>query len=601
MYKVKFSLRLLLIFISIILLVSCAPQLPGVEKEPDTLEGLLDGLDELEPIEFMAEAFRRLILRSPETVTDIGLASLYGVRNVELDSYDQAELLLTQSFEASLLELAEDIDQDKLTEDVRLDLRIFIWYLQGRVALHPYPWFPFPLLNTKGFLTDQYVYLLMVQQPLQDETDVEDYLSRLEAIGGQVDGIIAFLEGQRAAGIRIPYDVYTEVMEEMGAHRWQVGSKTPFIKVLAVRLQNMTGVSEEQRQAYYDRGIEIANRVIIPAFEHLMDALYKMAENTTISPSFVEQPEGTPYYQVLLNKITTLERTPDQWYTFGLVEVARLGEEVRLAAAEAGYDPNLSLHEIFREVTVDRNYALGLDIFVTLRSLLIDIEAAMDGAFENDIENDLVMVPVFEGGFYEPAALDGSRQAAFYAGFTGRAAHFGMPTQVYHETFPGRHFQASVMQSLDLPLFRKALHFPVYDEGWALYAERLAFEMGMYADDPNTNLGRLQHELLAAAQIVVDTGIHAFGWDSQEAARYLVEAVGIDRSEANDLVLLLVAQPGQSLAAYAGYAFIRDLREETEDTLGVDFDLKAFHTAVLSSGSLPLSLLAEQVRVEMGF
>jgi uncharacterized protein (DUF885 family) len=509
--------------------------------------------------------------------------------------------MLTQSFEAALLEMAQGIDQADLSEDLRLDLQTFIWYLEGRVARHPYQWFPFPLLDAKGFLTDQYVYLLMVQQPMQREADVEDYLSRLEAIGGQIDEIIAYLEGQREAGVRIPYDVYAAVMEEMGAHRWQVGRKTPFIKVLAVRLQNMTELSEEQRQDYYDLGIEIADRVILPAFERLMDKLYTLAEDTTASPGLGGQPDGAAYYQALLNQVTTLTRTPEDWHAFGLAEVARLEEEVRQAAVQESYDAGLPLQELFREATVDRNYALGLEIFVSLRSLLIDIETEMNSAFDLTIENDLVMVPVFEGGFYEPAALDGSRRAAFYAGFAGRAAHFDMPTQVYHETFPGRHFQASIVQELDLPLFRKAMHFPVYDEGWALYAERLAYEMGMYADDPNANLGRLQQELLAAAQIVVDTGIHAMGWDAQQAARYLVAAAGVDRLEANEIVLLQIAQPGESLAAYAGYAFIQNLRENAEMALGMDFDLKAFHTAVLSGGSLPLPLLAEQVRQRLGF
>lgn len=593
--------RLLYLFLILTLSVGCAPAVSTPEKEPGTLGSLLEGLAELDPVEFMDEAFRRLVLRSPESVTAIGLADLYGVRNDDLDSYELSELLLTQSFEAALLKMAQDIDQDDLTKEVRLDLQTFIWYLNGRIALHPYQWFSFPFLDQKGFLTDQYVYLLMVQQPLLDEEDAEDYLSRLEAIGGQIDGIIGYLEGQREAGIKIPYDLYTKVMEEMGAHHWQVGRKTPFISVLAVRLQNMTGVSQEQRQAYYDRGSEIADQVILPAFERLMATLYTLAKDTTSAPGLVTQPDGADYYQALLTQITTLDRTPDQWHAYGLAEVAGVTEEVRRTAQDAGYDAGLSLQEIFREATVDRNYALGLDIIVTLRSLLIDIEMAMDSAFEIEIENDLVMVPVFEGGFYEPAALDGSRRAAFYAGFVGRAAHFEMPTQVYHETFPGRHFQASVVQNLDLPLFRKALHFPVYDEGWALYAERLAFEMGMYADDPNANLGRLQHELLAAAQVVADTGINALGWDAQQAAVYLVGATGIGRLEANELVLLLIAQPGQSTAAYAGYAFIRDLREDAQNALGENFDLKDFHTAVLSGGSLPLPSLAEQVREELRF
>ncbi len=123
----------------------------------------------------------------------------------------------------------------------------------------------------------------------------------------------------------------------------------------------------------------------------------------------------------------------------------------------------------------------------------------------------------------------------------------------------------------------------------------------MYVDEPNTNLARLQQELIAAAQVVVDVGLHSLGWDMPTAARFLVEHAGMDRSEANELVLVQIAQPGQALAAYAGYAFIRDLRTQAEAALGADFDLKDFHAAVLNGGSLPLPLLEEQVRKELGY
>ncbi len=148
--------------------------------ESITLDDLLDGLDALSPEDFMEEAYRRLVLRAPQTVTEVGLAGFYDARNAALDSYDLQDLLLTQAFEVELLALARDIDQAKLDEDVQFDLQTFIWYLEDRVALHPYQWRPFPLWNELGSLTDQLVYLLMVQQPVTDESDIEDYLARLE-------------------------------------------------------------------------------------------------------------------------------------------------------------------------------------------------------------------------------------------------------------------------------------------------------------------------------------------------------------------------------------------------------------------------------------
>jgi len=602
MAKRQFERHVLLVLILLTGYLSGCQRSPAASlPESDTLEALLDGLAPLSPEEFMAEAFHRLALRSPQMMTEVGLAGFYDVRNTALDRYDLQERLLTQAFEAELLALAQGINPSGLETDEQFDLRVFTRYLEGQVALHPYQWLPFPLWNEKGGLTDQLVYLLMAQQPFEDEGDVEDYLGRLEAIGPQVDEIVAYLHGRQAAGVQIPYELYSEVMKEIGAHRWQVGRKTPFVSVLAARLYNLEGLSPDEMGDYYDRGGEIADRVILPAFDRLMDALYELASATTEQVGLHHQPDGEAYYSVLVNQVTTLERIPEEWVRLGEEDLKELDGAVRQLAAEAGYDPGETLQEIFRLAKVDQEYVLGLDIFVALRGLLMEAETAIAAAFDLEIDKDLVMVPVYRGAFFEPAALDGSRRAAFYAGFTGQDALFDMPTRVYHETFPGRYTQSAVVLGSDLPLFRKALHFPAYDQGWALYAEYLAWEMGMLAEDPNADLARLQREMIATAQVVVDVGLHTLGWDVPTAARYLVEKAGIDRSEANDRVLVQIAQPGQALAAYAGYAFIRDLRGQAEDSLGEAFDLKAFHTAVLNSGSLPLSLLAEQVREELDF
>ena len=571
-----------------------------VPPETETLETLLAGLGELKADAFMAEAYRRWVLRFPQTVTALGLAGLYEVENNELNNFDLDSILLTQSFEVALYRQAQSYDLDLLPDDTAFNMRVFDYFLESRIAEHPFRWFGFPFLNQIGYLSDQLTYLLMAQHPFRNEADVDDFLSRLTAIGPQIDELIAYMEKRQEEGIQTPYLLYAEVMEEMGGHDWEVGWKTPFITVLAVRLQSLEDISHEKRESYYERGGEIADEVILPAFERLMTALYGMAGDTSEAIGLSAQPQGAEAYQTLLDGITTLNLPAADLFTFGEARVAALGESIRLAAVEGGYDATLPLQEIFRQAKVDRDYALGLDIFVTLRNLMLDAELEVNEVFETLIENDLVMVPVFEGGFYEPAALDGSRRAAFYGAFSGQEAHFGIPTRVYHETFPGRHYQASVIQSSDLPLFRKAMRFPAFDEGWALYAEYLVWEMGLYDDDPNANLGRLQSELIAGARMVVDVGIHTMGWTAQEAARYLVEYAGVDRVAANEMVLLQIAQPVEAVAGYMGYDFICNLRDIAESRLGEAFDLKAFHTAVLSNGSLPLLLLEEQVWNTLG-
>ncbi len=587
--------RIFLALTLVIVLAGCRQAPVASDPGSETLADLMDGLRDLPAEDFMEEAFKRLILRHPEDMTRLGLAGLYGARYNQLAQYDMDSVLLTQSFEAALLEQANAYNRDALSAETQLNLDVFIWYLKDRVDGHPYQWFDCFLLNETGFLVDQYIYLLLVAQPFQTEADVQDYLARLSAIGVQVDQIIDYMKAQEGAGIHLPYPLYVSVMEDLGAHRWQVGRKTPFIQVLSIRLRSFEGISSEKAQSYFATASETADEVILPAFERLMSYLYSRADTTSESIGLSSQPNGVDYYRYRLGLMSTLNWTAEEIHAFGLSEVAALGDLVRTEAETLGYDASLPLQEIFRQATVDRSYALGLDILVTLRVLLMDVEEEMDSAFYDELDDDLVMVPVFEGGFYVPAALDGSRRAAFYADFTGREAHFDMPTQVYHETYPGRHYLYSVINSSDLPLYRKAIHFDAFDRGWAQYAAYLAWEMGLYEDDPNANLGRLQVQLLRAAQLVVDTGIHTMGWDAQEAARYLVDYAGITRPEANQIVLVQMAQPGTAVSSYLGFAFILDLRRQAEVELGTDFDLRAFHQAVLDAGSLPLPLLEAQI------
>jgi len=588
----KLGATLLILFLGV---SGCAPGVQTPENQPASLESLLSGLSDLPPEAFIEAGYQKLLLRSPETVTAVGLAEIYQTRNDSLDSYALEDYLLNQVLELALLDQAKSYDRAGLPEAVDFNLQLLIWLLEDRVAQHPYRWHHFPLYNQQGFLTDQYLYLLMVMQPFKDREDVEDMLSRLDAIGGQVNQIADFLQYQHEQGVRLPYDLYAAVMTEMGAHRWQVGTKTPFVRVLAVRLSSLGSLSHEDRQVYYEQGGEITEEAILPAFDRLMTMLYDLADATTPMIGASSQPEGEAYYQTRLDHFTSLDLSAEEIHALGLAEVERLQAEVRDAATEIGFDADLPLQEVFRQATVSRNYALGLDILVTLRALLMEAEGEVETIVERSLEDDLAMTPVFEGGFYEPAALDDSRRAVFYAGFTGREAHFDMRTQVYRETYPGRHLQLSMVQEADLSTFRKALRTPAFDEGWAHYAETLAWEMGLYADDPNANLGRLQQALIQAAQLVVDTGIHAYGWTAEEAARYLVEAAGIDRPEANDLVLLQIAQPGAAVSAVVGADFIMALREKTQADLGEDFDLRAFHTLLLSGGSLPLPFLEERV------
>jgi uncharacterized protein (DUF885 family) len=202
------------------------------------------------------------------------------------------------------------------------------------------------------------------------------------------------------------------------------------------------------------------------------------------------------------------------------------------------------------------------------------------------------------GAYYQAAALDGSRPGTFFANL--RDVHemptWGMKTLAYHEGIPGHHFQIATAQGLEgLPMIRQQPIYTAYVEGWALYAERLMAEIGMYEDDPWGDLGRLQAEMYRAVRLVVDTGIHAKGWTREAAIEYMLQATGMAESEVVSEIERYMALPGQACAYKVGQLKILELREQTRARLGSAFDLKAFHTIVLENGAVPLTVLERVV------
>ena len=170
-----------------------------------------------------------------------------------------------------------------------------------------------------------------------------------------------------------------------------------------------------------------------------------------------------------------------------------------------------------------------------------------------------------------------------------------MPTLAYHEAVPGHHFQIAIAQELDIPTFRQDSHFTAYTEGWALYAEYLAWELGFYEDDPFGNLGRLQAEMFRAVRLVVDTGIHEKGWTFEQAVAYMQQHTGQTRGMVEYQIARYIVWPGQAVSYKIGMLKIMELRHKAMDALGDNFDIRTFHNVILGDGAVPLSILEEIV------
>jgi uncharacterized protein (DUF885 family) len=246
-------------------------------------------------------------------------------------------------------------------------------------------------------------------------------------------------------------------------------------------------------------------------------------------------------------------------------------------------------------VARDGGIVSGSAVAETYEAIIRKADARLDAAFDLRPRAEVIVVAEGEGAYYVSGSLDGSRPGVFHAPGGGSEARYSMPTLAYHEAVPGHHFQIALAQESDLPLFRNVIGFTGYAEGWALYAEHLAYELGWYDDDPYGNLGRLQDQAFRAARLVVDTGLHAKGWSFDQAHEFMVENVGRDPGYLQFEVSRYVTWPGQATAYMVGMLKIMELRQEAMDRLGDRFDLKAFHQVVLRNGSMPLEVLERVV------
>ncbi|MEO0811860.1 MAG: DUF885 domain-containing protein, partial [Myxococcota bacterium] len=321
-------------------------------------------------------------------------------------------------------------------------------------------------------------------------------------------------------------------------------------------------------------------------------------------------PDGEKFYDLCLWQQTTTRTSADAIHKRGLEEVDRIQGEMLKILEEQGYEIEDGFAAAMEQLSADeKHYFEDSDagreaILERYRALIEEIEGKLEPWFRrrHKATVEVKRVPEFRektapGAYYNGPSLDGEEPGRFYANLYDMKAtpRWGMRTLAYHEAVPGHHLQVSVNAELEgVPTFRRILPFTAFSEGWALYAERLAWEMGLESD-PLDNLGRLQAELFRAVRLVVDTGIHRFKWSREKSIEYMVANLGNAPSDAEAEIERYIVNPGQATAYKVGMDFILGLRDKAKSKLGDAFDIRDFHDAVLENGSVPLSILEAQI------
>ncbi|HRC86042.1 MAG TPA: DUF885 domain-containing protein, partial [Thermoanaerobaculia bacterium] len=430
----------------------------------------------------------------------------------------------------------------------------------------------------------------------------ENYLSRLAALPAYFEQETALLEEGLKAGFTPPQAVFAGFESTITPHIVDDAKKSAFYKPFESFADTFPKAAASRLEA---RGRQLILEAVVPAYRRFLDFIthrYIPGARTTIGAS--ELPRGQDYYRYLVRHFTTLEVTPEQVHQLGLEEVARIRAEMQQVIASVGFQGSFA--EFLHFLRTDpRFYAKTPDQLLKEASF---IAKKMDGKLPSlfgrlprqpygvePVPADLA--PKYTGGRYVEAPLDGKRAGTYWVNTYALESRplYTLEALTLHEAVPGHHLQISLQKELTgLPDFRRFAYVNAFGEGWGLYSEHLGLEAGFYTD-PYSNFGRLTYEMWRACRLVVDTGLHAMGWSRQQAMDYLAGNTALSLHEVETETDRYISWPGQALSYKMGELKIRELRKKAEAELGPNFDLRAFHDAVLANGTVPLTVLEDQI------
>jgi uncharacterized protein (DUF885 family) len=565
-----------------------ATALPAVT--PTAAEAdLLSGLEGLDIETFFEKAFTRWVVRDPENLTSLGLADLYGVGDGDLTDISDAYLRQTQALESGTLELLRRYDRTAFTADQVLNADLYDWYLDDLVRGHPFMYDDYPLNPIVTSVHYNLYMLFTAYQPLNNRQDAQDYLARLSQVGMKIDDLIDGLRRREQRGVILPGFIIPYVRSEIEAVAQAAPSAHPYYTAFQERL---TGVPASERDTLSAQVKDQIASTVLPAYRLLSDYLGELKSIASNTVGVWQFPDGEAYYAQCLQHHTTTGLSADEIHELGKQHVERVQAEMRTLFASLGYPAQESIQQLYKRLTEDGGVYTGQAAVAAFEQAIQGAADYLPRAFDQLPRAGVEVVGGPAGNYYMPASYDGSRPGLFYANTAVEIPKFGVKTLAYHETDPGHHLQTSLaMEQGGLPAFRHGMASNAYTEGWGLYAERLMAELGAYDGDPQGDLGRLQMEAYRAARLVVDTGIHAMRWTFDQAREYFAAASGLPTGSGGEEITRYCVWPGQATSYFIGYLKLLELRQKAQDALGDQFDLAAFHHAVLANGSVPLTLL----------
>lgn len=553
---------------------------------------------------------------SPEQATRLGLDS--GARAAlrgKLSDTSAAGMARDLARSKAQARQLASIDRKSLSANARLDYDVVAYQLDRAVGGEKFGYgetagryAPYVLSQLTGSYRETPDFLDS-QHRVKDAADADAYLARLEAFPIAMDGELARQQADAARGVFAPDYILDTTLKMQASLRDQPAAQTVLVASFAKKLAAAGLPPERAAQAE-----KIVTDKVFPALDRQRALVQALRAKASHDAGVWRLPDGEAFYAAAAEAATTTALTGDEIHRIGLDQVAEISARIDTILKGEGMSQgsvgdrlvalNQRPDQLFPNTDPGREALLA-----QLNTQIIAMQKRLGEAFSTvpKAPVEVRRVPVTiqagaPGGYYQNASLDGSRPAIYYINLrdTFDRPKFGLATLTHHEAVPGHHLQVSVaLESESIPMIRRRGGYSGYSEGWALYSEQLADEMGMYAGDPLGQVGYLQSLLFRATRLVVDSGMHAKRWSREKATDYLIATTGIARGRSQGEIDRYTVWPGQACSYKIGHTVWNELREEVKRKQGAQFDIKAFHD-VLTLGAMPLDILKQAVRQRAG-
>jgi len=552
---------------------------------------------------FFESVFQRDLARSPSAQSAMGVkGGQAGWPDVSQHRADE-DVRLARGDLAAL----RRFDRRALTPQARLSYDLFAYDAEEAIERHRWRGHHYPVCQMRGPQRD-IPQTLINNHAIADRADAEAYVARLHAVAPYLAAVVAGLERQAANGVAPPAFSIPLVIGNceklISGAPFQPGAPdSPILADFRGKIAKLA-LSDPEKS----RLLRAAEAGLLegfgPGFRHLIACLRSIPCGEGCNDGVWQLPDGDAYYAAQLRWNTTLSLSPAEVHRIGLEETARLHAEMRAVAKRAGFSGTLA--ELFEHVRTDPRFYYpdtlqGKAAYLDAMRAKIAAVTARLGELTNHVPSaDVVVKPVEPwleasagtAGYFAPSA-DGTRPGILYVNTRDmrNLPIYELSALSYHEGVPGHHLEKAVTRALTgLPRFRAFGGYTAFSEGWALFAEQLPVEMGLY-DDPWQEFGRLSMELMRAGRLVTDTGVHALRWSRERAVAWLDQNTPANHADNVTAIQRYIVTPGQACAYEMGKLKLVELRDRARTRLGDRFDLRRFNDSVLGSGPLPLPLL----------